>query len=171
VIDFTAPASTLLAESTLQAGAPIVTFSAPSSTVFSELLLTAGTPFMTFTAPEAARLAETTLLTTVPEMVFSVPPSTLLLDWILAATAPVVTFTAPTAILSQAGGLFNYYTGLNAVDTNSAWRWALQDRYSVDNLDIAPLLARYLQEHTGNDSTRAYRKLEDICRGLQPPDA
>jgi hypothetical protein len=172
IMTLSAPTSTLLAATTLAATAPLVAFSAPTATLNAgDQTVTANAATMILSAPASTLLAETTLLTTVPQLLFSAPSSTLLAETTLLTTAPTVTFTAPTAVLSLGGGVFNYYAGLAAIDQNSARRWALQDRYSVDNLDLVPLLARYLQEHTANDSTRAYTKLEDICRGLQPPDA
>ena len=54
-------------------------------------------------------------------------------------------------------------------DMNTAYRDVLNARYSTTNNDLAPLLARWLQQKTSADSTRAYKQLTDKARGLEGP--
>ena len=110
------------------------------------------------------------LTATSPLLVFSSPISLLIIDQTLLILPPSqMLFTAPSALLTVEGALYDYYCV--ALDMNTAYMLALNDRYAIANPDLAPLLARYLQEHTNNDSTRAYRKLLRICQGLELPTA
>ena len=62
-----------------------------------------------------------------------------------------------------AAPLTDYYS--SNLDTNTAIRNYLNDYYSTTNLDLAPLLARYLQEGTDEDSSNVRKRLERRCRG------
>lgn len=165
IVTFTAPPATLVESGggvTLEAGAPVVTFSAPASTLVAATTLTAGAPTVTFTAPAATRLAELALAAGAPTVAFSAPTANLLIDWILAVGAPVVTFTAPSATLS---GAVNYFEQAGN-DMTTAYRDYLNSFYGTNNLDGAPLLARWMAENTAIDALNARKDLEDGCRGL-----
>ena len=56
-------------------------------------------------------------------------------------------------------------------DMNTAMREALNARYTTTNEDFAPLLARFLQQKTAEDSTRAWVSLEAKARGQEAPSA
>ena len=66
---------------------------------------------------------------------------------------------------SAAGGAaIDYFTLY--LDWNTAAREYLNNFYGTTNLDLVPLLARFLQEGTAQDSTRQWKALNDGLRGL-----
>ena len=52
------------------------------------------------------------------------------------------------------------------LDWNTAAREYLNNLYGTANQDLVPLLARFLQEGTANDSTRQWKALDNGLRGL-----
>lgn len=71
---------------------------------------------------------------------------------------------------TNAGAALTDYFAISE-DMNTAWRDALNARYSTANEDLAPLLERYRQERTDEDWTRIYESLIKKARGLEAPGA